>query len=91
MIDAPFAANAAGATATARPEDTEVAQDGTLFIAFTSGMPGQDGGPDKSVFVGPNGEENYEEGWVMKVVENDGEPGALAFTWSMFATGKTGE
>ncbi len=87
LIDAHFAANAAGATATARPEDTEVDQDGTLFIAFTSGMSGQDGGPDKSVFVGPNGEEDYEEGWVMKVVENDGEPGALTFTWRMFATG----
>ena len=87
LIDAHFAANAAGATATARPEDTDVTQDGTLFIAFTSGTAGGDGGPDKAVFVGPNGEEEYEAGWIMKLVETDGEPGALTFTWEMFATG----
>lgn len=87
LIDAHFAANAAGATATARPEDTEVASDGTLFIAFTSGASGSDGGPDKRVFVGPNGEEEYEAGWVMKLTEAENDPAALAFTWEMFATG----
>ncbi|MEL6856682.1 MAG: alkaline phosphatase PhoX, partial [Cyanobacteria bacterium J06607_13] len=69
LIDAHYAANAIGATATARPEDTEVSADGTLFIAFTSGTPGSDGGPDKTIFVGPNGEEDYEAGWIMKVIE----------------------
>ncbi|MEL7512717.1 MAG: alkaline phosphatase PhoX [Cyanobacteria bacterium J06554_3] len=87
LIDAHYAANAAGATTTARPEDTEVAADGTLFIAFTSGMSGGDGGPDKTVFVGPNGEEDYEEGWVMKLIEDNSDPAAETFTWSMFATG----
>ena len=87
LTDAHFAANAAGATATARPEDTEVAQDGTLFIAFTSGASGGDGGPDKAVFVGPNGEEEYEAGWVMKLSEADNDPAALTFTWDMFANG----
>lgn len=87
LIDAHYAANAAGATTTARPEDTEVAADGTLFIAFTSGMAGSDGGPDKTIFVGPNGEKDYEEGWVMKLVEDDNTPAASTFSWSMFATG----
>lgn len=87
LIDAHFAANAAGATATARPEDTEVAQDGTLFIAFTSGTPGSDGGPDKAIFVGPKGEEDYEAGWVMKLTEDGNDPAALAFKWETFATG----
>jgi len=40
LIDAHYAANAAGITCTARPEDTDVARDGTLYIAFTSGSPG---------------------------------------------------
>ena len=87
LIDAHFAANAAGATLTARPEDTEVAPDGTLFIAFTSGAPGGDGGPDKAIFVGPNGEENYEAGWIMKLTEDQNDPAALTFQWEMFATG----
>ncbi|MGB3291969.1 MAG: alkaline phosphatase PhoX [Phormidesmis sp.] len=87
LIDAHFAANAAGATATARPEDTDVAKDGTLFIAFTSGTPGGDGGPDKAIFVGPNGEEDYEAGWIMKLTEAGSDPGALTFAWEMFATG----
>ncbi|MGB3298785.1 MAG: alkaline phosphatase PhoX [Phormidesmis sp.] len=87
LIDAHYAASAAGATLTARPEDTEVSPDGTLFIAFTSGAPGSDGGPDKAVFVGPNGEEDHEAGWVMKLIEADNDPAALTFEWEMFAVG----
>ena len=87
LIDAHFAANAAGATATARPEDTDVAADGTLFIAFTSGAAGGDGGPDKAIFVGPNGETDYEDGWIMKLIEDNSDPAALTFTWEMIAVG----
>lgn len=87
LIDAHFAANAVGATCTARPEDTDVASDGTLFIAFTSGASGGDGGPDKSIFLGPNGEEDYEAGWIMKLIETDNDPAALTFSWDMFAVG----
>lgn len=87
LIDAHFAANAAGATPSARPEDTFIAPDGSLFIAFTSGSPGGDGGPDKAVFVGPNGEAEYEPGWIMKLTEADNAPAALTFTWETIATG----
>ena len=87
LIDTHFAANAAGATATARPEDTEVAPDGTLFIAFTSGASGSDGGPDKTIFVGPNGETEYEAGWVMRLNEAESDPAALTFTWETIANG----
>ena len=87
LIDAHFAASAAGATCTARPEDTIIKDDGTLFIAFTSGASGSDGGPDKAIFVGPNGETDYEYGWIMKLEEADNDPAALSFTWSMLATG----
>ena len=87
LIDAHFAASAAGVTCTSRPEDTVVAKDGTLFIAFTSGSSGSDGGPDKSIFQGPDRETEYEYGWIMKLTEDENDPAALSFTWSMLATG----
>lgn len=88
VIDAHFAANAAGATCTARPEDTDLAQDGSLFIAFTSGSPGSsDGGPNAAVFRGPNDESPYEHGWIFRVNEDGNEPAAMTFRWEKFATG----
>ncbi len=86
LIDAHFAANAAGATTTARPEDTEVAADGQLYITFTSGSPDSEGGPDKRVFVGPNGSA-WEHGWIIRLAEDGGEPGAMTFKWATFAMG----
>jgi uncharacterized protein len=88
LIDAHYAGNACGATCTARPEDTEVAPDGSLYIAFTSGSPSDsDGGPDQRVFKGPNGEAPYEYGFVMHVTEANNDPAALTFTWKMLALG----
>jgi secreted PhoX family phosphatase len=88
LIDAHLAASAVGATCTARPEDTDVAADGSLFIAFTSGFPdGTTGGPDKQIFAGPDGEAPYESGWIMRLVEQKNKPNAKRFTWQMFATG----
>jgi uncharacterized protein len=87
LIDAHFAATAAGVTCTSRPEGTIVKEDGTLFIAFTSGTAEEDGGPDQTIFVSPNGEPDYEYGWIMKLAEDDNDPAALSFTWSMLATG----
>ncbi len=87
LIDAHFAANAAGITATARPEDTDMSPDGTLFIAYTSGFPDSDGGPDKAIFKGPNGEIPYEFGWIMRLDEDNNDPASLGFRWDIFATG----
>ena len=88
LIDAHFAASAIGATCTARPEDTEIAPDGSLYIAFTSGSPSKsDGSPDKRVFKGPKGETPYEYGFITHVTEANNEPGALTFTWKMLALG----
>jgi uncharacterized protein len=87
LIDAHYAANAAGITCTARPEDTEVDRDGTLFIAFTSGTPDSDGGPDKQIFKGPNQETPYEFGWIMRLQEDNSDPSAITFRWTLFATG----
>lgn len=87
LIDAHFAGNAAGATCTARPEDTDVAADGSLFITFTSGSSSsKDGGPDLRVFKGSDGKA-YEYGWIMRLVEDSNEPGAMTFRWQMFALG----
>ena len=87
LIDAHFAASAAGITCTSRPEDTIINDQGNLFVAFTSGAAGGDGGPDKAIFVGPEGETDYEYGWIMKLEEDNNDPAALNFTWSMLATG----
>ncbi|HEY9850486.1 MAG TPA: alkaline phosphatase PhoX [Leptolyngbyaceae cyanobacterium] len=87
LIDAHFAANAAGATPTARPEDTEIAPDGSLYIAYTSGSPGGDGGPDQRIFQGPKGETPWEYGWIMHLIEDNNDPSALRFRWQMLAMG----
>jgi uncharacterized protein len=88
LIDAHYAANACGGTCTARPEDTEIAPDGSLFIAFTSGSPGSsEGGADKRIFKGPNGESPYEYGFIMHLTEDKNEPAAMTFTWKMMALG----
>ncbi len=87
LIDAHYAANAAGATCTARPEDTEIAPNGDLYISFTSGSPDKEGGPNIKVFKGPKDETPYEYGWVMRLTEDNNDPTALSFRWQMLATG----
>jgi secreted PhoX family phosphatase len=87
LIDAHYAANAAGATCTARPEDTEVNSDGSLFITFTSGSASaSDGSPDLRIFKGPDGKA-YEYGWIMRLMEDGNNPSAMSFSWKIFATG----
>ncbi|MCX7595770.1 MAG: DUF839 domain-containing protein [Fischerella sp.] len=87
LIDAHYAANAVGATCTGRPEDTEIAPNGDLYISFTSGFPDREGGPDTRIFKGPKAEAPYEYGWVMRLTEEDNDPAALTFRWQMLATG----
>ncbi|MFZ4639118.1 MAG: PhoX family protein [Nodosilinea sp.] len=88
LIDAHFAANAAGATHTARPEDTDIAPDGTLFITFTSGSSsGSDGGPNQAIFKGPKGETPYEYGWIVKLIEEGKNAGAMSFRWEVLHVG----
>jgi uncharacterized protein len=87
LIDAHLAASAAGVTNTARPEDTIINNEGVLFIAFTSGAADEEGGPDQMIFVGSEGETDYEYGWIMKLEEDNSDPAALSFTWSMLTTG----
>lgn len=87
LIDAHYAANAVGGTCTARPEDTEIAPNGDLYISFTSGSPDKEGGSDLQVFTGPKGEKPYEYGWVMRMSEDNNNPAASTFRWQMLATG----
>ncbi len=87
LIDAHYAANAVGATCTARPEDTKIAPDGSLYIAFTSGSSDKNGGPDKRIFQGPDGDTAYEYGFIMRLTEDDSDPAAMNFTWKMLALG----
>ena len=87
LIDAHYAANAIGATCTARPEDTKVAPDGSLFIAFTSGSASSnDGSPDLRIFKGADGKA-YEYGWLMRLNEEGNKPESMSFKWSLIATG----
>jgi uncharacterized protein len=87
LIDAHYAGNAIGATCTARPEDTEIASDGSLYIAFTSGSSGSDGGSDTRIFKGPKGQTPYEYGFIMHLSETNNDPGAMTFKWDMMALG----
>ena len=74
LVDTHYAASAAGATGTARPEDTDVRPDGTLFITFTSGASDSNGGADGRIFKGPKDASPYEYGWIMKLNEDENDP-----------------
>ena len=88
LIDAHYAANAAGATCTARPEDTEIGPNGALYITFTSGaISKEDGSPDIRIFKGPDGSTAYEYGWIMRLTEDQNDPSANTFRWTLVATG----
>jgi uncharacterized protein len=87
LIDAHYAANAIGATCTARPEDTEIAPNGSLYISFTSGSSGSEGGADTRIFKGPKGEAPYEFGFIMHLTEDRNDPSAMTFRWQMLALG----
>jgi len=85
LIDAHLAANAIGATAAARPEDTEIdSTTGDLLITFTAGGSDVDGRADPAIFQGPKGQATWPYGWVMRL--QDGE---ASFRWQMVATGGT--
>jgi hypothetical protein len=89
LIDAHLAANAIGATAAARPEDTEIDPvNGDLLIAFTAAGRGDEGGSDPAIFQGPAGQANWPHGWVMRLSDGSPERGAR-FNWQMEATGGT--
>ena len=92
LIDAHLAANAIGATPTARPEDTDIDPiSGDLLISFTMGGSDETGNPDPAIFRGPKGETPWPFGWVMRLSDdpaNAQQPGG-SMNWRMVATGGT--
>ena len=89
LIDAHLAANAIGATATARPEDTELdPATGALLVAFTAAGRDAEGAADPAIFQGPAGEKAWPYGWVMRLEEESPQAGnGERFRWRMVATG----
>ncbi len=86
LIDAHLAANAVGATATARPEDTEIdPANGDLLLAFSAGGGDGAGRADPAIFHGPAGQATWPHGWVMRL-QDDG-PTESRFRWRLVATG----
>jgi secreted PhoX family phosphatase len=92
LIDAHLAANAIGATPTARPEDTDMDPiSGDLLITFTMGGSDETGNPDPGIFRGPRGETPWPFGWLMRLSDTPADtdtPGG-ALQWRMAATGGT--
>ena len=92
LIDAHLAANAAGATPTARPEDTELdPRTGDLLITFTAGGTDGEGQADPALFKGPAGQPTWPYGWLMRLQEDAQPQGRTGetFRWQNVATGGT--
>jgi secreted PhoX family phosphatase len=91
LIDAHLAANAVGATAAARPEDTVLdPTSGDLLIAFTAAGADQEGRSDPAIFRGPSGEASWPHGWVMRLSERAApaaEHAGGSFRWRLAAVG----
>jgi secreted PhoX family phosphatase len=97
LIDAHLAANAVGATPTARPEDTDLdPRTGDLLIAFTAAGSDGEGQADPAIFRGPAGESSWGFGWLMRLEDEHATPDAAnssraggGFRWRLVATGGT--
>jgi uncharacterized protein len=92
LSDAFLAANLAGGTPTARPEDIEVQpRTKEVFIAYTDGAPGSDGYPDSRIFqvaklsTDPNA--TQQSGGLYKIIESSQDGTGTAFRWERFAQG----
>jgi secreted PhoX family phosphatase len=86
LIDAHLAATAVGATATARPEDTEIdPSSGDLLVTFTAGGSDGEGRADPAIFHGPARQASWPHGWIMRL-QDDGPQGSR-FRWRMVASG----
>lgn len=96
LMDGYLAANLAGATSTARPEDLEISpfDPGVVFIAYTDGIPGTATGeayPDSRIFqVAKYGAEinaTQAHGGLYKIVEDSTDGTGTTFTWERFLQG----
>ncbi|WP_373479307.1 PhoX family phosphatase [Geminocystis sp.] len=87
LIDAHYGANIVGGTCGARPEDVELSPiDKSLVIAYTAGVAGSEGSPDKRIFSDKNGN-MYQYGCLMRLREDNNQPDAMTFKWEILAVG----
>lgn len=92
LCDAFLAANLAGGTPTARPEDIEVhPTTKEVFIAYTDGAPGGDGYPDSRIFqvakLSAAVNATQQSGGIYKIIEDSADGTGLTFRWQRFAQG----
>lgn len=92
LCDAFLAANLAGGTPTARPEDVEVhPRTKEVFIAYTDGAPGSDGYPDSRIFqvakLSADVNATQQSGGLYKIIEDSADGTGLTFRWERFAQG----
>lgn len=92
LVDAFLAANLAGGTPTARPEDIEVhPRTKEVFIAYTDGAPGSDGYPDSRIFqvakLSTDVDDTQQSGGIYKIIEDSADATGLTFRWERFAQG----
>jgi secreted PhoX family phosphatase len=92
LVDAFLAANLAGATPTARPEDIEVhPRTKEVIIAYTDGAPGGDGYPDSRIFVVAKYStvvnDAQQSGGLYKIIEDSADGTGLTFRWQRFVQG----
>jgi secreted PhoX family phosphatase len=92
LCDAFLAANLAGGTPTARPEDLEVHPlTKEVFIAYTDGAPGSDGYPDSRIFqvakLSTDPDATQQSGGLYKIIEDSTDGTGLTFRWEKFKQG----
>jgi uncharacterized protein len=93
LVDAYPAANLAGATPTARPEDLEINPRNLreVFIAYTDGAPGGDGYPDSRIFqvakFGAEATAQQSNGGLYKITEDSEDGTGLTFRWERLLQG----
>ena len=92
LVDAFLAANLAGGTPTARPEDLEVhPRTKEVFISYTDGAAGSDGYPDSRVFVVSKYTSAVTDaqpsGGLYKIIEDSADGTGTTFHWQRFAKG----
>ncbi len=92
LSDAFLAANLAGGTPTARPEDLEVhPYTKEVFVAYTDGAPGSDGYPDSRIFqvakLSPATNATQQSGGLYKIIEDSQDGTGTTFRWERFKQG----
>jgi len=92
LCDAYLAANLAGGTPGARPEDLEVHPvTKEIFIAYTDGAPGGDGYPDSRIFqvskYSSAVNDTQQSGSIVKIIEDSANGTGLTFRWQKINQG----